>query len=467
MAGMDRQHYELQGRIDKLEGQKSKLLRELDDIEEQYGKTDKLYKKYLPLIVDSVADSDSMFSDVCRDLSLALKKGASIGKLEYIFNQLRDVLLKEEVEAVHGKKGWLPSFVKKSSSSLIEDFKEGYHDVVNNFKSTMGREYNKRLDDITEKLNNCSTSNDINEIRSTLFALLQTYISDTARDREKIAGFVEEIIKGIFGIEASLAESYKHTGEIIKANDGFESTLSSELDGLKQSATVAQNLEDLKKAIAERLAAIDNALKNKRAKDQAVKKDAKQTIEAFKKGFAKLRKELNEATEQSKELEEKVYQDQLTGAYNRRAYDKRAVEEMDRFLRYGNIFSLLLIDADHFKKLNDKYGHAVGDKCLKEIIRRTMTLLRKVDMLARYGGEEFTIIMPETDKEAARQAAEKIRKNIEKIEFIYKEEKVRVTVSIGVAQILKDDKKFESLFERVDIAVYQAKSKGRNQVVVN
>jgi len=88
-------------------------------------------------------------------------------------------------------------------------------------------------------------------------------------------------------------------------------------------------------------------------------------------------------------------------------------------------------------------------------------------MLARYGGEEFTIIMPETDKESAKQAAEKIRKNIEKIEFVYKEEKVKVTVSIGVSQISKDDKKFESLFERADIAVYKAKSNGRNQVVVN
>lgn len=467
MADMDSRHYELQGRIDKLESQKSKLLRELDEIEEQYGKTDKLYKKYLPLIVDSVADSDSMFSDVCKELSAALKKGASIGKLEYIFNQLKDILLKEEIEAVQGKKGWLPSFVKKSSSSLIEDFKNGYHDVVNDLKSTMGKEYNQRLDSITEKLNKCSTSNDINEIRTILFTLLQTYISDTAQDREKIAAFVQEIIKGIFGIEASLAASYKHTGDIINSNNQFESTLASELDGLKESSNVAKGLEDLKRKIAERLAAIDNALKEKREKDQEVKKGAKQTLEAFKKGFIKLKKELNEATEQSKELEEKVYQDQLTGAYNRRAYDRRASEEMDRFQRYGNVFSLLLIDADHFKKINDQYGHAVGDKCLKEIIKRTMALLRKVDMLARYGGEEFTIIMPETGKEAAKQAAEKIRKNIEKIEFVYKEEKVKVTVSIGVSEISKEDKKYESLFERADIAVYKAKSNGRNQVVVN
>ena len=466
MADMDSRHYELQGRIDKLETQKSKLLHELDDIEEEHEKTQKLYKKYLPLIVDSVADSDSMFSEVCKNLSHALKKGASLGKLEYIFNQLKDILLKEEVEAVHGQKKWLPSFVKKSSSSLIDEFKDGYNDIVNDLKSTMGKEYNKRLELITEKLNKCSTSNDINEIRGILFSLLQTYISDTAHDREKIAAFVQEIIKGIFGIETSLAESFKHTGDIINSNSQFESTLSAELDGLKESSNVAQELEDLKKKIAERLTAIDKALKDKKEKDQAVKKNAKQTLEAFKKGFVKLKKELNEATEQSKELEEKLYQDQLTGAFNRRAYDRRAAEELERFKRYGNPVSLLLLDADHFKGINDKYGHAVGDKCLKEIIKRTLALLRKADMLSRYGGEEFTIIMPETDKEAARQAAEKIRKNIEKIEFVYKEEKVKVTVSIGVTEISKNDEKFETVFERADIAVYQAKSEGRNKVVV-
>ena len=87
-------------------------------------------------------------------------------------------------------------------------------------------------------------------------------------------------------------------------------------------------------------------------------------------------------------------------------------------------------------------------------------------MLARYGGEEFVVIMPETGSEGAKEAAEKIRQTIEKIEFIYKKEKVKVTVSIGVAQTQKDDKKHQQVFERADIAVYRAKENGRNQVSV-
>ena len=96
-----------------------------------------------------------------------------------------------------------------------------------------------------------------------------------------------------------------------------------------------------------------------------------------------------------------------------------------------------------------------------------MPLLRKNDMLARYGGEEFAIIMPETGAEGAREAAEKIRQTIEKVSFLYKKEKVQVTVSIGVTQASDGDKTHQEIFERADIAVYKAKEQGRNRVVVN
>ncbi|MCG8453498.1 MAG: GGDEF domain-containing protein [Spirochaetales bacterium] len=199
--------------------------------------------------------------------------------------------------------------------------------------------------------------------------------------------------------------------------------------------------------------------------DKVIRTATQKNREAFKSGFVRLKKELNDATRYSEELEKKLNKDQLTGAFNRRAYDKMIEDEMARFKRYGTCFSLLLIDADHFKRVNDNYGHAAGDKCLKEIIHRTLPLLRKNDMLARYGGEEFAVIMPGTDINGAVEAAEKIRKNIEKISFIYKQQKVQITVSIGVTQAMEGDQTSKDLFERADVGVYQAKEQGRNKVV--
>ena len=464
------QDQDLQKRIEKLESQKTMLLRELDDLEQRFEKTDKLYRKYMPVILDTFAGTDSPFSGICKDLSESLKKGASIGKLEYIFNQVRDIVIREDADIPQekkGKGGFLSSFKKKSGIAVIEEFKTGYHDIINQLKSTLGERYTQRLGELTEKINSAETSGDIIEIRDDIFTIIQKYIADTNADRERINNFVQEVVERIFQLEAEVVKSFEQTGEILDSNEGFESVLGSELDGLQQSMDVARNLEDLKQMIARRLAVIDKALKKKQAKDKAIQEVAARHRDEFKTGFSKLRKELDKATANAKELEEELNIDQLTGAYNRRAYEKRIQEEMDRFKRYGTTFSLLMIDADKFKNINDKYGHAIGDKCLKEIIKRTIPQLRANDMLARWGGEEFVVIMPETVLAGARDAAEKIRRTIEKIEFVYREETVKVTVSIGLTEVEKTDETHQKVFERADIALYQAKKNGRNQVVAS
>ena len=97
--------------------------------------------------------------------------------------------------------------------------------------------------------------------------------------------------------------------------------------------------------------------------------------------------------------------DPLTEVYNRRAYEKRLNEELQRYLRHQRPFSMLLLDVDHFKSINDQFGHAVGDLCLKEIIKRVRPLLRESDFLARFGGEEFVVLLPETERKAAMAVA--------------------------------------------------------------
>ena len=150
--------------------------------------------------------------------------------------------------------------------------------------------------------------------------------------------------------------------------------------------------------------------------------------------------------------------------YNRRAYDKRIKEELQRFTRYGHPFSIVILDVDHFKSVNDLYGHAVGDLCLKEIIIRVQPMLRESDFLARFGGEEFVVLLPETERKGAGEAAEKIRQCIEKTEFLHRGDKVAITISLGVTQVTPDDQTPESLFTRVDQALYRAKNEGRNRV---
>ncbi len=456
-----------QDQVNRLQSQKDTLLKELDIVEDRSEKTTKLYRKYLPFIIDIVATGDNTFSKVCKDLSKAVKKDVSIDKLEYIFERLKTAILKEDIGSDPEKKGLFSAFKKGKSESFIDVYKQSYHDVVNHLRSNLDKQYAGELDNIAQRIKIAENTGDISEVRENVFSLIFIYISDTSLDRDKVNSFVREIAGKIFDIESTITSSFEHTDSIFQSNEEFETALNLEMTGLKQTKDLSSSLDDLKIQVEKRLVVIEKALDKKQAKDKAVQKLAKQNQIAFKTGFVKLKQKLDKVMQHSKELEEKLNRDQLTGAFNRRAYDRRVSQEMERFLRYGTNFSLLMMDADKFKLINDNYGHAIGDKCLKEIIKRSLPLLRKNDMLARYGGEEFVVIMPETDSAGAKEAAEKIRQTIEKIEFIYKSKKVSVTMSIGVSQSQKGDKNYLQIFERSDLALYKAKEQGKNQVVVN
>ncbi len=459
----------LQEQVKKLQSQKDSLLKELDTVEERFEKMNQMYRKSFPVIIDTVATGEDLFSITCKDLSQALKKGESEGRIAYILEQLKTAVLKEGfiLPGSKQKKGLFSAFKKGFPLSFIDEYKLSYHDVVNNLRSNLDEKYTGKLDNITARIKTAEDTADISEIRESVFSLIFVYISDTNQDRGKVNAFVQEVVGKILDIESNLSASYQQADSMFQTNDRFESVLDAEMKRLKQTSDVASSLDMLKIEVSERLVSIENALQKKQSKDKAIRDVAEKSRQSFKSGFAKLKQELDEATRYSEELEKKLNQDQLTGAFNRRAYDKKIEDEMERFSRYGTGFSLLLIDADKFKLINDQYGHAIGDKCLQEIIKRTLPLLRKNDMLARYGGEEFVVIMPETDLNGGKEVAEKIRQTIEKIEFLYKKDKVKVTVSVGVSQAREGDKNHLQIFERADIAVYQAKAKGRNQVIVN
>jgi diguanylate cyclase (GGDEF)-like protein len=156
--------------------------------------------------------------------------------------------------------------------------------------------------------------------------------------------------------------------------------------------------------------------------------------------------------------------DPLTGLLNRRYFTKLSQREVARSLRHGLRFSVLMLDIDHFKRINDNFGHPVGDLAIKALAEICNQALRPHDILARYGGEEFILTLPHTDEEGARVVAERIRKAVEQLELPAASGPVRFTVSIGVS-IYKKDLTLERIVERADEALYKAKQAGRNRIV--
>lgn len=155
--------------------------------------------------------------------------------------------------------------------------------------------------------------------------------------------------------------------------------------------------------------------------------------------------------------------DGLTGVYNRRYLDMRLKEELDRSRRHGNSFSLLILDIDHFKTINDRHGHLCGDYVLRDLARKLQQQLRTTDIIGRYGGEEFCCLLPETSLQQALIFAERCRDKIAKELFSCDGQTIRITISLGATE-QQDGDTLEGIVRRADVALYEAKHGGRNLV---
>ena len=160
---------------------------------------------------------------------------------------------------------------------------------------------------------------------------------------------------------------------------------------------------------------------------------------------------------------EKAFQDSLTEISNRFALESRAPALFKQSQKYLIPLSFIIFDIDHFKKVNDTYGHLAGDFVLKEVVRVVKPCFRSKDLFARSGGEEFCIII-QSKNQRAESAIENARQKVEKHLFQYKEQKIQVTISAGVACRQKEDNKWQDLYERADKRLYKAKTAGRNKV---
>jgi diguanylate cyclase (GGDEF)-like protein len=167
-------------------------------------------------------------------------------------------------------------------------------------------------------------------------------------------------------------------------------------------------------------------------------------------------------------LKEKNTLDELSGLYNRRYYDEKIMAEFRRSRRNLTALSLILIDIDHFKKVNDSYGHLTGDKCIIEVAGMINALLRRsTDVACRYGGEEFCLILPETDKKGALALAQEICQRARQQHIFIHENVIHLTVSCGVTTYQQEQGVTpEIMFDRADKALYKAKQAGRDQVQV-
>ena len=159
--------------------------------------------------------------------------------------------------------------------------------------------------------------------------------------------------------------------------------------------------------------------------------------------------------------------DELTGLSNRRCFDTTFEKEYLRASRYNNKLTLVMFDIDHFKAVNDTYGHQCGDFILRQVANAALQTFRKTDTVFRYGGEEFAVILTETDIEQSIIPLERFRKTIQTLGLTYQGQSVDITVSIGACQLTSDIATKEQFLQKADEALYEAKNSGRNKTILS
>ncbi len=193
-----------------------------------------------------------------------------------------------------------------------------------------------------------------------------------------------------------------------------------------------------------------------------------QLVMELKQAKEKAEKLANELMKANKKLRDMAFKDGLTGLYNHRYFQELMDRELSRAQRYRRPLALIMIDIDHFKKINDTYGHPQGDVVLRSISRVIRESIRESDIAARYGGEEFAIVLPETDLKGAAAAAERIRRKVEAEKIKLNGKEVGVTISLGVAALERPGKgiKKSDIIDLADKALYKSKTSGRNKITV-
>lgn len=177
-------------------------------------------------------------------------------------------------------------------------------------------------------------------------------------------------------------------------------------------------------------------------------------------GILGISRNITELERSKQQLTQQTLLDELTQLENRKAYNTKIQQLLALFNRYNTIFSMIIIDIDDFKKINDKFGHSIGDDVLKSLSAKLKSQLRRCDYLYRIGGEEFIILLESTPKDNAQLLAEKLRSSVEANPLV---NQVQLTISVGVCEVIDIDNQ-DSLFQRADSLLYQSKFNGKNKV---
>ncbi len=301
---------------------------------------------------------------------------------------------------------------------------------------------------------------------SALAAQLHHIVDALEADRDELQTFIEEVTRQLDQFEAWTRSSEDDSRARREDAATLDAGVERQFDDLQREIEHAGEVGELKDRVRSRLATVARQLRDYRERETRRAEESDRRNAALREELDRMRVRTSELARQVGEQEERLMHDVLTGVHTRYAYDRRLQEEFQRWLRHGQPLSFAIWDIDHFKKVNDTWGHDAGDRLLKIVAGILAQQTRMEDFVARVGGEEFVVLFPATGLEAAFDLAERLRGAIASAAIHYQGTPIEVTASCGLTEFREGDTP-EVVYRRADAALYQAKRSGRDRCIAD
>ena len=297
-------------------------------------------------------------------------------------------------------------------------------------------------------------------------ALINKSISSLQGEKIELEAFIKKFTDQLAEMDQYVRESRQQRIDTANESTILKDSVDGDVVAIQETVKSADNIDQLKNDVQGHLSQIRKRVEEHRLSEIKREEMSTQGYANIIDELARTQKETERLKEQLQESQRKMLRDPLTGLPNRLAYEERIVLEINRSVRSNGPFCLAMWDIDHFKHINDTYGHDAGDRVLKLLAKIIVERVRKVDMFARIGGEEFVLLMPDTPIDHALDLNNQLRIKLEESGFHYKGSPCQITSSVGIAAF-EDNDTPEQLLKKADNALYQSKREGRNRCTVH
>jgi diguanylate cyclase len=352
----------------------------------------------------------------------------------------------------------LPDTPEPSYSSVAKHIEETLLGLLDDL--TLPERHRPQAESMRDRLKNGLNWYELLPILDDLATLM---LAISGSGQHEFEAYLQRLNERLESFQSNLQAASAGHADNRSAAQAMDTQIREQVDGLQNSMQEAADLDDLKQVLENHLEGLLGTMDQHRKQRDEREQEVAGRLQSLAERVAHMEQEAQGFREHLEEQRQKALIDPLTGLPNRAAWSERLDLEISQWQRHGNTLMLAMLDLDHFKRINDNYGHLAGDKVLKLIASVLRKRLRSTDFIARFGGEEFVLLMPSTVPAAGMKLLEHLRASIEACPFHFKGERVTITISMGLTAF-RSGEHSDLVLKRADQALYRAKNAGRNRV---